>query len=82
MKMFLTRLGFSSRMVITGDVTQLDLPERASGLKEVRKVLEGVPDIAFINLSGKDVVRHSLVQRIVSAYDASELARQERIELV
>ena len=81
MKMFLTRLGFSSRMVITGDVTQLDLPERASGLKEVRKVLEGVGDIAFVDLGGKDVVRHSLVQRIVSAYDASELSRQQRLEL-
>lgn len=81
MKMFLTRLGFSSRMVITGDVTQLDLPERASGLKEVRKVLEGLQDIAFIDLTGKDVVRHSLVQKIVSAYDASELSRQQRIEL-
>lgn len=81
MKMFLTRLGFSSRMVITGDVTQLDLPERASGLKEVRKVLEGVADIAFVDLSGKDVVRHSLVQRIVSAYDASDLSRQQRLEL-
>lgn len=79
MKMFLTRLGFSSRMVITGDVTQLDLPERASGLKEVRKVLDGVSDIAFVDLTGKDVVRHSLVQRIVSAYDASEASRQQEL---
>jgi phosphate starvation-inducible PhoH-like protein len=71
MKMFLTRLGFGSRMVVTGDVTQLDLPERASGLKTVREVLEGIKDIAFVDLSGKDVVRHSLVQRIVSAYDAA-----------
>lgn len=81
MKMFLTRLGFSSRMVVTGDVTQLDLPARASGLKEVRKVLEGLDDIAFVDLSGKDVVRHSLVQRIVSAYDASELSKQQKLEL-
>ncbi|MDR2035791.1 MAG: PhoH family protein, partial [Coriobacteriales bacterium] len=81
MKMFLTRLGFSSRMVITGDVTQLDLPERASGLKEVRKVLYDVADIAFVDLTGKDVVRHSLVQRIVSAYDSSEASRQQRLEL-
>ncbi|MDR3136791.1 MAG: PhoH family protein [Coriobacteriales bacterium] len=72
MKMFLTRLGFGSRMVVTGDVTQLDLPERASGLKTVRRVLEGIKDIAFVDLSGKDVVRHSLVQRIVEAYDAAE----------
>ena len=81
MKMFLTRLGFSSRMVITGDITQLDLPERASGLKVVRKILEGVGDIAFIELTGKDVVRHSLVQAIVSAYDASETSRQQKLEL-
>jgi phosphate starvation-inducible PhoH-like protein len=81
MKMFLTRLGFGSRMVITGDVTQLDLPKRVSGLKEVRAVLEGVQDISFVNLTGSDVVRHSLVQRIVSAYETSEDARQERLEL-
>jgi phosphate starvation-inducible PhoH-like protein len=81
MKMFLTRLGFGSRMVITGDVTQLDLPKRASGLKEVRAVLEGVQDIEFVNLTGSDVVRHSLVQRIVSAYESSENARQERLDL-
>jgi len=81
MKMFLTRLGFSSRMVVTGDVTQLDLPERASGLKVVRKVLDGVSDIAFVDLTGKDVVRNSLVQRIVSAYDASEHSQQQRLEL-
>jgi phosphate starvation-inducible PhoH-like protein len=72
MKMFLTRLGFGSKMVITGDVTQLDLPKRVSGLKSVRQILEGQKDIAFIDLSGKDVVRHSLVQRIVAAYDVAE----------
>ena len=72
MKMFLTRLGFASKMVITGDVTQLDLPRRVSGLISVRKILEGLDDIAFVELTGKDVVRHSLVQRIVAAYDASE----------
>jgi phosphate starvation-inducible PhoH-like protein len=72
MKMFLTRLGFGSRMVITGDVTQLDLPKRVSGLKSVRPILREVEDIAFIELSGTDVVRHSLVQRIVAAYDAEE----------
>lgn len=81
MKMFLTRLGFSSRMVITGDVTQLDLPERASGLKTVRAVLDGTEDIAFVDLTGKDVVRHSLVQRIVTAYDAAESSRQQKLEL-
>jgi phosphate starvation-inducible PhoH-like protein len=72
MKMFLTRLGFGSKMVITGDVTQLDLPQRASGLKSVRHILAGTDDIAFIDLTGKDVVRHSLVQRIVAAYDVAE----------
>jgi phosphate starvation-inducible PhoH-like protein len=72
MKMFLTRLGFGSKMVITGDVTQLDLPKRVSGLLAVRQVLEGLDDIAFVNLTGKDVVRHSLVQRIVAAYERAE----------
>lgn len=69
MKMFLTRLGFGSKMVITGDVTQLDLPKGVSGLKSVRSILKDVDDIAFCDLTGKDVVRHSLVQRIVAAYD-------------
>ena len=72
MKMFLTRLGFASKMVVTGDITQLDLPKRASGLITVRQVLEGLDDIAFVNLTGKDVVRHSLVQRIVAAYDEAD----------
>jgi len=81
MKMFLTRLGFGSRMIITGDVTQLDRPERVSGLIGVKHILEGVRDIAFVELTGKDVVRHSLVQRIVAAYDAAENASQERLEL-
>jgi phosphate starvation-inducible PhoH-like protein len=81
MKMFLTRLGFGSKMVITGDVTQLDLPGKVSGLKTVRDILGGVGDIAFCNLTGKDVVRHSLVQRIVNAYDEAENGKQERLEL-
>ncbi len=71
MKLFLTRLGFGSRMVITGDVTQLDLPHGTSGLKGVREILDGIDDIAFCDFSGKDVVRHSLVAAIVSAYDRS-----------
>ena len=70
MKMFLTRLGFASKMVITGDVTQMDLPRGVSGLKDARRVLEGMDDIAFCDFSGKDVVRHSLVASIVSAYSA------------
>ena len=69
MKMFLTRLGFGSKMVVTGDVTQLDLPKGTSGLKGVRSILEGLDDIAFCDFTGKDVVRHSLVAAIVAAYD-------------
>ena len=69
MKMFLTRLGFGSKMVITGDITQLDLPRGVSGLRDVRQVLEGLDDIAFCELSSADIVRHSLVARIVGAYD-------------
>ena len=73
MKMFLTRLGFGSKIVITGDVTQIDLPaDKVSGLKEAIKVLEGVPDIAICRLSASDVVRHALVQQIVAAYEKFE----------
>lgn len=69
MKMFLTRLGFGSRMVVTGDVTQIDLERGAkSGLVEVGNILDGVQDISFIRFGGEDVVRHKLVQRIVAAY--------------
>jgi phosphate starvation-inducible PhoH-like protein len=70
MKMFLTRLGFGSRMVVTGDVTQIDLPGGTrSGLKVVEDILEGVEDVAFNRLTSHDVVRHKLVGRIVAAYD-------------
>ena len=69
MKMFLTRLGFGSKMVVTGDITQLDLPNGVSGLRDVRSILEGVDDIAFCDFTGKDVVRHSLVAAIVAAYE-------------
>ncbi len=73
MKMFLTRLGYGSRMVVNGDVTQVDLPTaQKSGLMEAIDVLEGVEDIAFVRLDRRDVVRHRLVQRIVDAYGASE----------
>ncbi|MEF9841477.1 MAG: PhoH family protein [Raoultibacter sp.] len=68
-KMFLTRLGFGSKMVITGDVTQLDLPNGVSGLKDIGAILHDIDDIAFCNFTGKDVVRHSLVAAIVSAYE-------------
>lgn len=70
MKMFLTRLGFNSKMVVTGDVTQVDLPGGTkSGLREVQTILDGVTDIAFCQLTNADVVRHRLVGRIVAAYD-------------
>jgi phosphate starvation-inducible PhoH-like protein len=70
MKMFLTRLGFGSRMVVTGDVTQVDLPrDQRSGLIAVSDILSDVKDISFIRFGGEDVVRHKLVQRIVAAYD-------------
>lgn len=70
MKMFLTRIGFGSRVVITGDVTQIDLPEdKVSGLKVAMKVLRGIEDIAVCELSGADVVRHRLVQKIIEAYE-------------
>ncbi len=68
MKMFLTRLGFGSKVVVTGDVTQIDLPRGVSGLKQVREILASVPGVAFCELGSRDVVRHKLVQRIVTAY--------------
>ena len=76
MKMFLTRLGFGSKIVITGDITQIDLPtDKTSGLKEALKVLENIPDIAICKLTASDVVRHALVQSIVAAYDKYENAK-------
>ena len=70
MKMFLTRLGFGSKIVITGDITQIDLPgDKKSGLKDAIKVLEGVNDIAICHLTSADVVRHALVQDIINAYE-------------
>ena len=76
MKMFLTRLGFNSKIVITGDVTQIDLPpDKTSGLKEAVRVLDGVEDIQICRLTARDVVRHVLVQRIVAAYESYEKNR-------
>jgi len=73
MKMFLTRLGFGSKIVITGDVTQIDLPsDKVSGLKDALRVLEGVKDIAICRLTAADVVRHSLVQQIIDAYERAD----------
>jgi len=79
MKMFLTRLGFSSKAVITGDITQTDLPEgKVSGLVEARGVLSGIGGIAFIHFSERDVVRHRLVREIIKAYDRLEQNRATR----
>jgi phosphate starvation-inducible PhoH-like protein len=73
MKMFLTRLGFNSKMVITGDVTQTDLPaQRISGLGTVRRILQGIPGVAFVELTSRDVVRHRIVAAIVDAYGRFE----------
>jgi len=80
MKMFLTRLGFGSKIVITGDITQIDLPpDKTSGLRDAMRVLEGVPDIAICSLTAKDVVRHELVSRIIEAYDTREKKVKEAV---
>ncbi len=77
MKMFLTRLGFGSKMVVTGDVTQIDLPNGAhSGLRVVRDILENIDDIAFLELTAEDVVRHRLIGDIVKAYETFDEARR------
>ena len=73
MKMFLTRLGFNSKAVVTGDITQIDLPSgKKSGLKDAVKILKNIDDIAIMRLSEKDVVRHRLVQEIIKAYERNE----------
>ena len=77
-RMFLTRMGMNTKMVITGDLTQIDLPrEQRSGLKEALKILDGVEGIGVVHLAQKDIVRHKLVTRIVNAYDAYDKARSE-----
>jgi phosphate starvation-inducible PhoH-like protein len=81
MKMFLTRLGYGSKVVVTGDVTQVDLPSgRGSGLVEVQKVLRGVEGVSFCFFSEIDVVRHPLVQEVVRAYDQFEAERRARAD--
>jgi phosphate starvation-inducible PhoH-like protein len=81
MKMFLTRLGYGSKAVITGDITQIDLPAgRASGLKEAQQVLAGIDGIRFCRFSERDVVRHRLVQDIIGAYDRFESDRDRSAE--
>jgi phosphate starvation-inducible PhoH-like protein len=82
MKMFLTRLGFGSKMVITGDITQNDLPNgQRSGLQIIRNILDGVADIAFMDLTAEDVVRHRLIGDIVKAYDAYEAQKQAPVSI-
>jgi phosphate starvation-inducible PhoH-like protein len=78
MKMFLTRLGFSSKTVITGDITQIDLPDKkTSGLVEVQSILKGVKGIRFVYFTEKDVVRHPLVQKIIRAYESRRAALED-----
>ena len=81
MKMFLTRLGFNSKAVITGDITQVDLPEnKVSGLIEIQSILKGIEGIEFVYFSDKDVVRHPLVQDIIRAYERADERRQRARE--
>ncbi len=78
MKMFLTRIGFGSKAVVTGDITQIDLPRgQVSGLREAERVLGDIPEIEFVHFNDKDVVRHKLVQMIVQAYDAHTPKRED-----
>ena len=77
--MFLTRLGFNSKFVITGDLSQRDLVGRRGGLADVEQILGRVDDVAFSHLERADVVRHSLVGRIVEAYDAYDDVREKRV---
>lgn len=81
MKMFLTRFGFGSKAIVTGDITQIDLPKgKSSGLKHAEEVLKNVEEIGFSYLTGKDVVRHQLVQKIVKAYDEYDSKAQNRVK--
>ena len=79
--MFLTRLGMGSKMIVTGDVTQVDLPRTtASGLVQVLKILDGVQAIGRVEFGKKDIVRHHLVQRIVEAYERYQKSQQDSAE--
>ena len=79
MKMFLTRIGFNSKAVVNGDITQVDLPQgRLSGLREAQEVLSGIEGIKFFRFDKSDVVRHALVQQVVTAYEAYELQKERR----
>ena len=79
--MFLTRMGWNTKMIITGDMTQVDLPkEHLSGLREAIRILKGVEGISFVELNKKDIVRHKLVTRIVNAYEAYDKQKSEESE--
>ncbi len=79
MKMFLTRLGFNSKTVITGDITQIDLPSgKCSGLVEVQKILGNIEGIRFVYFTNRDVVRHKLVQQIIKAYEQHEASNEAK----
>jgi phosphate starvation-inducible PhoH-like protein len=80
MKMFLTRLGFGSKFVVTGDNTQRDVSGEG-GLESARRVLDGLDDIRFVDLGKHDIVRHSLVARIVGAYERDQASAQRRLDL-
>ena len=81
MKMFLTRIGFGSKAIITGDITQIDLPDgKRSGLVEAMKILSGIDDIAFCSFSHKDVVRHPLVMKIIQAYEKHDKKNSESLK--
>ncbi|MFT6393492.1 MAG: phosphate starvation-inducible PhoH-like protein, partial [Ilumatobacter sp.] len=75
MKMFLTRIGFGSQVVVTGDATQVDVPHGKSGLSGLERTLHGIDNLAFVRLDGSDVVRHKIVADIVAAYEKSENSR-------
>ena len=80
-RMFLTRMGWNTKMIITGDMTQVDLPkEHLSGLREAIRILKGVEGISFVELNKKDIVRHKLVTRIVNAYEAYDKQKSEESE--
>jgi len=78
MKMFLTRMGFDSKTVITGDITQSDLPDgQLIGLVEAENILKGVEEIKFVHLTGEDTVRHELVQKIIEAYERNDKHKEK-----
>jgi phosphate starvation-inducible PhoH-like protein len=78
MKMFLTRIGFGSKAVVTGDVTQVDVPTGRSGLLGLEPILAGIDGLSFVRLTNKDVVRHKIVQDIVDAYERADMADADK----